>query len=276
MSEPIRLFVGTSANGQDAEAEMVLEFTARKHCSLPLDITWMRQAASGPYSGWASSANNRTPFSSFRWSPPAVCGYQGRAIYTDVDFFFLADLAELWAQDIPGDRIMAMKGPDGKLSNSACILFDCAKCKGHLPDLKHLKAMPDAHEQMLAYLRPRKDQLIQGLEGDWNCKAYEKLSQAKPIPPLDLSKAKAYHFTRIEHQLHLHYAIPRLKTARQSHWYTGPVSAHPHQELVAFYDGLYRDALDAGYTVDQYRVESFAGATRNAFTYKQHRGGVPS
>ena len=43
MIEPIRIFVGTSANNEDAEAEMVLEYTLRKNTTHPLDITWMRQ-----------------------------------------------------------------------------------------------------------------------------------------------------------------------------------------------------------------------------------------
>jgi hypothetical protein len=39
----IRLFIGTSANGEDADAEMVYEHSLRKNCSVPIDITWMRQ-----------------------------------------------------------------------------------------------------------------------------------------------------------------------------------------------------------------------------------------
>lgn len=268
MSDTIRLFVGTSANGEDAEAEAVLEYTARKHCSLPLEITWMRQAATGPWAGWKSNARGRTQFSAFRWGPPAVCGFAGRAIYTDVDFFFLADLAELWRQNIPGSFVMLMKGPDGKLSKSSCILFDCAKCRGHVPDIDTLKAMPDAHEAMLAYFRPRREQLIGGFSGDWNCVAYEKMKGATP-PPLNLRDVKAYHFTRIEHQLHLRYAIPRLKAEGKSHWYTQPVGPHPHAELAAFYDGLYREAMAAGYTPDRYRVQAFDGAARREFGYRQ-------
>jgi hypothetical protein len=43
MIEPIRIFVGTSSNNEDAEAEMVLEYTLRKNTTHPIDITWMRQ-----------------------------------------------------------------------------------------------------------------------------------------------------------------------------------------------------------------------------------------
>jgi hypothetical protein len=43
MIEPIRIFVGTSSNNEDAEAEMVLEYTLRKNTTHPIEITWMRQ-----------------------------------------------------------------------------------------------------------------------------------------------------------------------------------------------------------------------------------------
>jgi hypothetical protein len=79
----------------------------------------------------------------------------------------------------------------------------------------------------------------------------------------------------MEHQLHFKYALPRLKAEGRSHWYTGPVFAHPRQDLQALFDQLYAEALAAGYTVEQYRVDPFAGATRRAFTYKHHQG-VPA
>lgn len=271
MSDTIRLFVGTSANGEDLEAEAVLEYTARKHCSLPLEIHWMRQAASGPWSGWKSCARGTTTFTSFRWSVPAVCEFQGRAIYVDVDFFFLGDLADLWTQEIAGSHVMLMKGPDGKLNYSSCILFDCAKCQGHIPSLERLKTLPNAHDEMLGYFRPRKETLIGAQVGDWNCQAFEKMKGTRPEGPLNLGNAQAYHFTRIEHQLHLRYALPRLKAEGKSHWYQGKTGSHPHEGLIEFYDQLYHEALAAGYTLDQYRVENFAGATRRNFTYTHSR-----
>ena len=41
-NERIKLFVGCAPNGEDAESQMVLEYTARKHSSLPIDIVWMK------------------------------------------------------------------------------------------------------------------------------------------------------------------------------------------------------------------------------------------
>src|SRR6478609_8300859 len=93
--ETVRIFVGTSANGEDAEAEMALEWSLKARSSLPVVITWMRLSRdpASIWSGWESS-KWATPFSAFRWAVPAACGFMGRAIYMDVDMVAVADIAE--------------------------------------------------------------------------------------------------------------------------------------------------------------------------------------
>ena len=39
MSEPIRIFIGTSANGEDAVAEMTYEYSIRKNASVDVDLS---------------------------------------------------------------------------------------------------------------------------------------------------------------------------------------------------------------------------------------------
>ena len=260
MSETIRLFVGIGANNEDLEAQAVLEYTARQHCSQPLEIVWMRQANDGPWSGW-SCRTGRTPFTHFRWSVPGVCGYQGKAIYTDVDFFFVADLAELWDQPIP--HVALVRNATGKLSTS-CILFDCAKAKGYVPDLAALKAMPDAHGRLLHYFRTH-PQLLSPTAGNWDCPDLRGTTLMDPT-------LKAVHFTRIETQLHLKYAVPRLARAGGRHWYTGEVLTHPNAELIAHYDRLFAESQAAGYGIERYRVKPFDQAARKDFAYKHHVG----
>lgn len=267
----IRLFVGTSANSHDSEAEAVLEWTARKHCSMPLEITWMRQAEKGPWSGWESAKRGRTPFTAYRWSLPAVCNYEGKALYTDVDFFFRADLAELWNQPIPS--VGLVRNATGKLSTS-CILFDCAKARGHVPTLDVLKRMPDAHDKMLHYFRSNIG-LLTACEGNWDCSHFEKDVYGKM--PLDDPRVKAVHYTRVESQLHLKHAIPRLAKEGRKHWYVeggAQVFNHPRQDLQALFDDLYAEALANGYTLDKYRVQPYGGAKRREFAYSAHVGEV--
>jgi hypothetical protein len=263
MSGPIRWFIGTSANGEDLEAEMVLVYSAHKHCSLPLEITFMRQAAKGPYAGWRSSRRGRTPFTSFRWSPPAMCGYEGRAIYTDVDYLVMADLAELWTQDMHGAAIL-LNRTTGKLQTST-MLFDCAACKGLVPGLETLKQKHDANDEIVVWFRNHR-QYLGAFEGDWNCVDGAGYRDVRD------PRIKAHHFSRIESQLHLKYAVSRLATEGKTHWYTGERREHPRADLVALFDALYAEAQASGYSIDQFRVDGFTGATRRNFTYSHHVG----
>lgn len=260
-NDVIKWFIGTSANGEDIEAELTLEYSARKLCSMPIDIVWMRQAAKGPFSGW-NMKSARTPFSSYRWAPPALCNYEGRSIYTDVDFLMRADLAELWNQPIP-NVLLAKVGKKG-FGKSCCMLFDNAKAKGHIPDLATLKKMPDAQGEMSNYFKAHPE-LSSAFAGDWNAidlKGYEDINDPR---------IKAIHFSRMELQMHLAYAVPRLKKEGKTHWYTGPTGPHDRKDLIALFDELYHEALAAGYTIDQYRVDNFGGATRRNFTYTHSR-----
>lgn len=258
VSDPIRLFVGADGTNCDLESQMVLEYSARKHCSLPLEIAWMQQSSKGPWSGWNCSTG-RTPFTHFRWSVPAVCNYQGRAIYTDSDFIVVGDFAELWHQPIP--NVALVRNAIGKLSTS-CILFDCAKARGYVPTLDKLRAMPDAHGTMLNYFRAHTE-LLSPCEGNWDCGDLRGYT-------LDDPSVKAVHYTRIETQLHLKYAIPRLQEEGRQHWYTGDVFPHPSSELVECFDRLYAEAQAAGYSLEQYRVRPFTRSERRDFVYSSH------
>jgi hypothetical protein len=260
MSDTIRLFIGCDGSNCDLESQMVAEYTARKYCSLPLEITWMQQAAKGPYSGW-KCGSGRTPFTHFRWSLPAMCGYEGKAIYTDVDWIFRADLAELWQQPVPG-VFLSRVGKKG-LGKTCCMLFDCAHAQGHVPTLDKLKTMQDPQGTLMAYFRGRPD-LFSGFDGDWNAidiKGYEDINDPR---------IKAIHYSRIEMQPSFPYAQKRLSKEGKSHWYTGPTGPHERPELIALFGQMYREALAAGYTVEQYTVGAFASERRN-FTYTHSR-----
>ena len=42
-NDKVRLFIGSSANGEDALIEMAYEYTLRKNTDRDLEIVWMRQ-----------------------------------------------------------------------------------------------------------------------------------------------------------------------------------------------------------------------------------------
>ena len=260
MSDTIRLFIGTSPNGEDYEAEAVAAYTAHKFSSLPIEITWMRLAKAGPYAGWRACRQGVTPFSSFRWSPPSLCGFEGRAIYTDVDFIFHADLAELWREDIPGVIVTKRPKPAGKVK-TCCTLFDCAKAKGHIADLDGLKRMDDPQGFYSNYFKDRPELVSNYASGEWN--AHDAFDLSNP-------RLKATHYTRIETQLHLRHAIPRLKKQGRSHWYTGPVFEHPNPALQSHFDAMLAEAQAAGLTYESFNYGSGVEISRRNFTYKHH------
>lgn len=110
-SDPIRVFVGCSANGEDAESQAVLEYTLRKHASRPVELTWMKQTHDRKsfWHGWNTSSWS-TPFTGFRWGIPAACKYQGRAIYMDSDVIIMADIAELFDQPMLPGKVLKARG----------------------------------------------------------------------------------------------------------------------------------------------------------------------
>lgn len=265
MSDTIRLFIGTSPNGEDYEAEAVAAYTAQKFSSLPIEITWMRAAKRGPYSGWKGMSNGRTPFSSFRWSPPAVCNFEGRALYTDVDFVFHADLAELWREEIQGVIVTKRPKPAGKLK-TCCTLFDCAKAKKHIGTIDQLRKMDDPQGYYSNYFKDRPALVTNFQSGDWNA-----------IDAFDLSndRIKATHYSRMEHQVHLRHAIARLKAQGKAHWYQGEVFEHPNQALQAHFDQMLVEAKAAGITYESFEYGSGVEISRRNFTYANHKGAVP-
>lgn len=261
MSETIRLFIGTSPNGEDYEAEAVAAYTAHKFSSLPIEITWMRVSKKGPYSGW-KMASGVTPFSSFRWSIPAMCNFEGRGLYADVDFVWHADLAELWREDIPGVIVTKRPKPAGKLK-TCCTLFDCAKAKKHVADLDGLRRMSDPQGHYSNYFKDRPALVSNYTSGNWN-----------GIDMFDLSdqRIKATHYSRIEHQCHLPHAIRRLKAQGRSHWYMGEVFEHPNAQLQQHFDAMLIEAQATGLTYESFEYGSGVEISRRNFTYSHHKG----
>lgn len=252
----IRIFAGADCNNCDLESQAVLEYTVRQYASEPVEITWMQIAKTGPWSGW-QTASAITPFTHFRWSIPSVCNYEGRAIYCDSDFIFRADVAELWHQPMSG--MILGKNP-GEKFKPCLMLFDCAKAKGHIPPVEHLRRLPDANGSMLQYVRSHLE-LLGKFEGDWNC------IDLKGYSDLHDPRIKAIHYSRIETQLHLKHAIARLQAEGQRHWYTGNVGPHWRPELNELFDRLLVEASEAGYPVERYRITPMGAYAKRNFVY---------
>lgn len=223
----IRIFIGCAPNHDDAESQAVLEYTIRKHASRPVDITWMKLSRdpASPFHGWDTSSW-ATPFSGFRYAVPALCNYEGRAIYMDSDVIVMADVAELIDMHMIGGDVMA------RSSSRLCVsLWDCAPVdRIGWPNIKR-------------NVRPVTRNLPFPPDQNWNCLDGEDYAD------LHDPRIKAIHYTSMPHQPHLPHALKRLGG---KHWFDGKVTPHWRADLVELWEQMYVEAQAAGYTVDRY------------------------
>lgn len=260
----IRVFVGCS-DGQDAESQAVLEYSIRANASAPVEIKWMKanRDASHPLGGW-DTRRWSTPFSGFRWAVPHLCGGKGKAIYLDSDMIARADIAELWAQEIPKDAVALVTG-DGKKQRTCVMVLDCAAAARWLPPLSRLKAMADG--KRYNDLLGANPALYGHIKGRWNVVDLKGTELSDPA-------LKLIHYSSIAHQPHLERAVARLRAQGRRHWYDGERFPHWRPELVALFDRLITEASAFGYGPERYdvaepfypRIRSYAGVRVKGFS----------
>lgn len=253
----IRVFVGCAPNHEDAESQAVLEYTLRSHASEDVQITWMKLSndPSSPFHGW-NSRNWPTPFSGFRWAVPALCNFEGRAIYMDSDMIVMSDIAELWNMPIaPNCAVRA------KSSGRLCVsLWNCSH-----PDvareLDFIKNNATVHYGASVEPFP-KDQ-------NWNC------LDGEDYPSIFHKDIKCLHYTSMPHQPHLPHALTRLKREGRTHWFDGKVTTHWRPEIVELFNTLLIEATRNGYSYEDYcRDPIFGDYAKGSVAALQ--GAVPS
>jgi hypothetical protein len=249
--DAIRIFVGCSANGEDAEAQGMLEYTLRKYCTRPLDIVWMKLTRD-PNSPWYSNPekhegwNTRgwaTPFSAFRWSIPYVCDFDGRAIYMDVDQIARADIGGLWDQEIPDGKALLAKN-----EKTFCVmLMDCERMKKVVPSSYEVFRRT---ELMYRNVRESAGRNTAKFEGNWNCLDGENY---KTLMDSDI---KVIHFTKVETQPHFKFALPRLRVEGKHHWNRlAQFIRHARPDVEPLVDKVWREAQEASFTVAKYNTD---------------------
>lgn len=250
----IRVFIGCAPDGADAESQAVCEYTLRSCSSGEIDLTWMiasRDPAS-PWCGW-DMTRWATPFSGFRWAVPALCGFEGRALYLDSDTIVRADIAKLWQTPIEAGKVVIARDP-----TRFCVsLWDCAAAEPHMLGLDELKRS-DGHQRQSAYFRTRGG-LVQRFAGLWN------YLDTQDIAPL--ADAKILHYTDLSTQPHMRHAIPRLAAMGRAHWYDGPIRRHSRGDIVQRFEFDLAHAKEAGYTPERYiPAEVFGPYRKRAMT----------
>tara|TARA_R110002153_G_scaffold85164_2_gene212885 strand:- start:1165 stop:1899 length:735 start_codon:yes stop_codon:yes gene_type:complete len=237
MNEPIRIFIGTSSNGEDAECEMVYEYSIRKNASVPVEITWMRQTHDGssPWGGWQTQSWS-TPFSGFRWVIPEVCGFKGRAIYTDCDMINFKDINDLINIDLGGRPVAARRGSRFGGHEFCVMVFDCEAFEQYSMPINRMKAIPESHHRMINKFSGQP--LVQDLNPKWNC------LDGDDVP--------------VDELWHVHYTNMATQPWRPA-WFTGQIAAHRRPDIFNLWFDMKDEAIDSGYSVDDYSPEEDFG-----------------
>lgn len=221
----IKIFVGTSLK-EDIQAEKVLEYSLKKNCSEDIEIVFMRNDTdSNNFFGGFNSTGWATPFTNLRWAIPEYCGFEGRAIYMDVDMVNLRDISDLFYADLEGHPLMCREG-----WRTCVTLFDCRKMKQHLPSVDIIKsdsAFNKKHAKMLSSLG-------KSLDPRWNCLDGEN----RPINDI----------------WHLHFTNMPTQPWKPA-WCSFEFEEHPRKDLVALWETLLveAEAKTTSFATDTYK-----------------------
>lgn len=177
MSAEARVFIGTEPRMWIAET--VLRYSIERHASIATRVESMDYARGGVWDGWEIgrarglpaklSAEQRgedvwfTDFTNFRWAIPEVCGFQGRAIYMDVDMLVLGDVKELLELTMPTPIRSLSPG------ETSVMVIDCAAMKNvrGWPPLAEMKVNRWSLRRYVALLSEQG--AFSPLPPEWNC-----------------------------------------------------------------------------------------------------------
>jgi hypothetical protein len=156
-NQPLRIFIGY--DHRQAVAYNVLQFSLYRRSSRPLAISPLVLPT------LPMKRQGLTPFTFSRFLVPWLCDYQGWALFLDIDFLALGDVAELFALNDDRYAAMVSKNPK-KFEWASMIMFNC----GH-PANKILT--PDFVDDPNRCVNPHamswlSDELVGSVPGQWN------------------------------------------------------------------------------------------------------------
>ena len=208
---PVRIFLGTQPEQYRPERVFFWSVEQVRDPSRVYEI-YLMKGMSGYRRTWLWN----TGFTNYRFAIPYYAGYQGRAIYNDVDQTYHADPAELFDMDMGDHAVLAVSRTD-----TSVMLMDCERMKQFwtLEKAQSLRKYPliaAVQEQEGAY----------GLfDESWNVRdtAY--------IP----GHTRCYHYTILHYQ--------PWRPLRERFYY------RPNKEGGSLWCGLEADADRAGFQV---------------------------
>lgn len=208
---PVRIFLGTQAEQYRPERVFFWSIQQVRDPSRTYEIYLMKRM-----SGFRGTQFWNTGFTNYRFAIPYYAGYEGRAIYNDVDQTYHVDPAELFDMDMNGHAVLAVSRTD-----TSVMLMDCESLKKYWPIEKVHKGRK--------YPLIGAVQAVEGafgpLDSIWNVR------HAPYVP----GESKIYHYTILQYQ--------PWRPLRERFYYL------PDMEGGPLWNGLEEDADRAGYQV---------------------------
>lgn len=259
---PMRIFIGTSANGEDAEAEMALEYSLRENIENKevwgnVQIEWIRQT-NDENSFWHgfNDVNWRTPYDGFKWAIPEYCNYEGRAIYLDVNMINLFDITRLWVLDLPDFCMLATRdGGEWNVRDTSVIVFnnwkwnpEDPKNKAVLPPKEEWKDIYNFDEQIFRLMDNGLESFkISSLDPRWNSVDGDTLSTFA-VP------SEWYPEGHDKREYNVNYKEMATRPWKPS-WYTGQFDSHHDPEMEEVFHAMVEEAKENGYKLEDYQID---------------------
>ena len=200
MSETVRLFVGTSDN-HDTTIEKIYLYSLLKNTKAKVEVTWLRPSMFPTWKrkGWG------TPFTCFRYAIPEMCGFKGKALYTDCDMINFRDINHLWNTDLEGKPFGmvwdALQMNNAKYKGTAqergwwcdsVMLIDCEKAKDWIIPISEQADYNktykwDFMESIGSPFFDKSNEVVTQLDARWNC--FDGSDTSYPYePPFKVAK----------------------------------------------------------------------------------------
>lgn len=181
------------------------------------------QDRGSPWHGW-NTRQWATPFSGFRWAIAEVCGFRGRAIYTDCDMLNQRDIAELVDVDLHGKAFGARRGQRFGGHEFCVLVIDCERARDVLPPLAELRHQELAHHRCIERFAGN-DEVVAEIDARWNCLD----GDGRPLDDI----------------WQLHFTTMATQPWRPA-WFRGEPQPHPRPELVRLFEHWLAVAREAG------------------------------
>ncbi len=181
--EPVRVFVG--ADRSQALAVRVLEYSIRRHTTLPIQVVPMVDLSVRTPKDIRNS--QRTGFSFSRFCIPELAGYAGKAVYMDADMLVFQDIRSLWEIPFDGAKVVIQQevkhqdlttakygAPSLRRKQCAVMLLDCGRLDWQIDRIIDGLDRDEYNYEMLMYdlCLLRDDEIKYGVPFEWNSLEY--------------------------------------------------------------------------------------------------------